>query len=112
MDIPVFSGGKNSITTFSIGNDCFVNVECVFDLYGGGVFEEFFKAEAKQRKIPESEAKSLVEQEAKERGCIGVHLDTFSFQALPFYQKLGYEVFGEIEDHPIGHTRHYVKKLI
>ena len=32
MDIPVFSGGKDSIAAFSIGNDCFVNVECVFDL--------------------------------------------------------------------------------
>lgn len=32
MDIPVFSGGKESISAFSIGSDCFVNVECVFDL--------------------------------------------------------------------------------
>ncbi len=30
---------------------------------------------------------------ARERGCIGVCLDTFSFQARPFYERHGYTVF-------------------
>jgi GNAT superfamily N-acetyltransferase len=30
---------------------------------------------------------------ARERGCIGVCLDTFSFQARPFYEGHGYTVF-------------------
>ena len=35
-----------------------------------------------------------------------VHLvDTYSFQARPFYEKLGYQVFGQLPDHPPGHTR-------
>ena len=53
-----------------------------------------------------------VEEEAVRRGCIGIHLDTFSFQALPFYEKLGFEIFGQIEEHPKGQKRHYLKKLI
>ena len=53
-----------------------------------------------------------VEQEAARRGCVGIHLDTYSFQALPFYQKLGFEVFGEVEGHPKGHTRHFLKKRV
>ncbi len=33
------------------------------------------------------------EKEALKRNCKNVWLDTFSFQALPFYQKLGYGIF-------------------
>ena len=50
------------------------------------------------------------EAEAVRRGCIGAHLDTYDFQAPGFYRKLGYEVFGSIEDHPPGHTRFWMRK--
>src|SRR5215813_6512997 len=33
-----------------------------------------------------------MEQAGRERGCTHAHLDTFSYQARPFYEKLGYEV--------------------
>lgn len=54
----------------------------------------------------------IAEEEAVRRGCFGAHLDTLSFQALPFYQKLGYTVFGQIDDFPIGHARYYLKKML
>ena len=50
------------------------------------------------------------EAEAVRRGCMGAHLDTYDFQAPGFYRKLGYEVFGSIEDHPPGHTRFWMRK--
>ncbi|WP_052402552.1 GNAT family N-acetyltransferase [Muricoccus aerilatus] len=50
------------------------------------------------------------ETEAQTRGCLGSHLDTYSFQAPGFYRKLGYEVFGIIEDHPPGHQRFWMRK--
>ena len=37
------------------------------------------------------------EEEARSRSCLGVFLDTYSFQARPFYEKLGYEQFGTLE---------------
>ena len=46
------------------------------------------------------------EAKAVERGCHGAWLGTFDFQARPFYERLGYRVFGELPDCPIGHT-HY-----
>ena len=47
---------------------------------------------------------------ARERGLLGVWLDTFSFQARPFYEKLGYRVFGTLEDHPVGGARYFLSK--
>nr|WP_305123543.1 GNAT family N-acetyltransferase [Roseomonas sp. GC11] len=55
---------------------------------------------------------ALAEDEARRRGCIGVWLDTYSFQAPGFYEKQGYRVFGSIPDHPPGHQRFfYLKRL-
>jgi len=48
---------------------------------------------------------------AREAGCVGVWLDTFSFQAPGFYRKLGYEEFGELPDYPRGHRRYFVRKI-
>jgi GNAT superfamily N-acetyltransferase len=51
------------------------------------------------------------EEEAINRGCTGAWLDTFSFQALGFYERLGYTMFGCIEDYPPGHSRFFLKKV-
>ena len=59
-------------------------------------------------------AKLMQEAEAiaVRRGCIGIRLDTFTFQAPGFYDKLGYTAFGALDDHPRGHRRiYYFKKL-
>jgi GNAT superfamily N-acetyltransferase len=47
---------------------------------------------------------------AREQGCKGIWLDTFSFQAPGFYQKLGYSIFGEIANFPAGHSRFFLHK--
>ena len=52
------------------------------------------------------------EQKAKKKGIKRARLYTFDFQALPFYQKLGYTVYGELEDFPEGHTAYYLKKIL
>lgn len=52
------------------------------------------------------------EDEAKRLNCIGVWLDTFSFQARGFYEKLGYGVFGRIDDYPPGEARFFLSKRI
>ena len=52
------------------------------------------------------------ERYAVERGCQGAFLGSFSFQARPLYEKLGYEVFGVLEDHPPGHRLFLLKKRL
>jgi GNAT superfamily N-acetyltransferase len=48
---------------------------------------------------------TAAEVEARLRGCRGAHVDAFSFQAAPFYQKIGFTLFGKLEDCPAGHDR-------
>ena len=51
-----------------------------------------------------------VEMQAKEIGATLVHLATFDFQAKDFYLKMGYKVFGVLENSPKGHKCYYLKK--
>ncbi|BAY63770.1 putative N-acetylmannosamine-6-phosphate epimerase superfamily protein [Calothrix brevissima NIES-22] len=52
------------------------------------------------------------ESAAKQRGCSYAYLDTFSFQSLGFYQRLGYQIFGVLDNFPPGHQRYFLKKEI
>ena len=49
---------------------------------------------------------------AARRGCHRASLDTTSFQALPFYLKHGYAIWGQLDDFPIGHSRYFLKKAL
>jgi GNAT superfamily N-acetyltransferase len=54
----------------------------------------------------------LAEQEAQARGCVGAMVDTFSFQARPFYEKQGYRVFGTLEGYPPGFSAYFLQKRL
>ena len=54
-----------------------------------------------------------IEQMAQEQDLIQITLTTKSYQALDFYLKHGYEVFGEVADLPMrGVTKYYLKKRL
>ena len=55
---------------------------------------------------------SAAEQEAFKHNCLNAYVFTYSFQAPEFYQHLGYEVFGELEDFPPGYRRYFLKKRL
>lgn len=59
-----------------------------------------------------SELLSRIESAARERGCERAHLDTFSYQARPFYERHGYRVFAVLEDYPPGHQRIFLAKRL
>lgn len=54
----------------------------------------------------------LAESEATKLGCTHAHVDTYSFEARPFYEKLGYELFATLEDYPPGHCKYFLKKQL
>jgi ribosomal protein S18 acetylase RimI-like enzyme len=64
------------------------------------------RAGAGRRLMMEAEAEAL------RRGCCAAELDTFSFQARGFYERLGYSVFGALEDYAPGQSRFYMRKRL
>jgi len=53
-----------------------------------------------------------IEREGAARGCRWAHLDTFSYQARPFYERRGYEVFATLDEYPEDHRRFFMKKRL
>jgi ribosomal protein S18 acetylase RimI-like enzyme len=53
-----------------------------------------------------------VESLAIKSGYDQLNLDTFSFQALDLYEKLGFEIIGQYEDDKRGISRYYLKKVL
>jgi len=51
-----------------------------------------------------------LEQYACSKGICNYRLETTSFQALGFYHKMGYSVYGELPEMPPGHTSYFLKK--
>jgi len=49
---------------------------------------------------------------ALSKGITNFRLETTSFQALDFYKKQGYKIFGELPDMPPSHTSFFLKKQI
>ena len=52
------------------------------------------------------------EQEAVRRGCFNSTLDTYCFQALEFYLKLGYSEFGSLKGYAGKYERHFLQKRL
>jgi GNAT superfamily N-acetyltransferase len=50
------------------------------------------------------------EEYALARGCTNAWLSTFSFQARPLYERLGYMMFGKLDDYPQGHSLFFMTK--
>lgn len=51
------------------------------------------------------------EAEATRRGCKYAYVDTMSYQAPEFYQRLGYQVVGRLDDwDSCGHAKYYMVK--
>jgi len=53
-----------------------------------------------------------LEEAARREGCTHAHLDTFSWQAGPFYERRGYRPFATLEDYPPGQQRLFLRKRL
>lgn len=53
-----------------------------------------------------------IEAYAAVHGHSLVYLETASFQALPFYEALGYSIFGQLPEITVGETLYFLKKTV
>ena len=59
-----------------------------------------------------TELMRCAEAEALERECHHAHLTTLDFQACRFYERLGYTVFGALDDYPQPYKRFFMQKRL
>lgn len=59
-----------------------------------------------------AELMQAAEDHARSRECIGSYLDTFEYQARPFYEKIGYQMFGTLEGYPPGYRQFFLSKSL
>ena len=71
--------------------------------------EKFQEKKAARLEVARKEAKTIIE-EAKKRGCHYARLATGDYQAPDFYRKVGYRLYGELENCPRGETVYYFCK--
>ena len=57
-------------------------------------------------------ALQAVEKVAESKGCHLIWVGTWDFQARPYYQKHGYEVFATLKDCPVGHEDYQLAKRL
>lgn len=78
--------------------------------YGWLIIELVFLPRACRGQGIGSRVLRQAEEEAVRRGCHGARLDTASFQARGFYEKLGYAVFGDLDLGSGGHRLFFLRK--
>lgn len=52
------------------------------------------------------------ERVARDGGCVAARLDTYEFQARPFYEHHGYSVYGILEGYPAGTRQYSMRKSL
>ncbi len=52
----------------------------------------------------------MAEEEAVKRRCTIAYTDTFTWQAPGFYEKLGYTLYGNLDNFPEGNALKYYRK--
>jgi GNAT superfamily N-acetyltransferase len=87
-------------------------------VFGGWLYVELLWVEESLRnKGNGTKLLKMIENEAVKLGCKHAHLsaralDTFSFEARPFYEKHGYTLFATLDNYPEGHSKHFLKKRL
>jgi GNAT superfamily N-acetyltransferase len=83
------------------------------EIWGGWMYVSYlWVAEPAREAGNATRLLQAAEAYAIERGCRGAFLGSHSFQARPFYEKNGYEVFGTLDDYPAGHGLFLLKKRL
>jgi GNAT superfamily N-acetyltransferase len=82
-------------------------------IYYGWLFVDllYVPEEARGKNIG-SKLIAAAEAFARRKGCIGVWLMTYRFQAPAFYRRLGYRAFATLDHHPKGNKLFFFRKSL
>ena len=88
---------------------------------GGIVFTEFgnwleidylWVDEAQRRRGIGSRLLHAALSQGRDHGCTHAFTNTYSFQALPFYRKIGFDIVFEQKHYPITSSRYFLTKAL
>ena len=79
-------------------------------LWGSLYIDIMFVPEALRRSGIGTTLLQQAEQEAIRRGCQNMWTETYAFQARPFYEKLGFAVFGRLDGPAPIFPRFFLRK--
>ncbi|MGI1805562.1 GNAT family N-acetyltransferase [Exiguobacterium sp. TDN 0502] len=83
------------------------------EMYWGWLhIEWFFVVEEERRSGLGATLFKRLETWAREAGVKHIRVETFSFQALPFYERQGFVEVGRIDDYPPGMSYHLLVKQV
>ena len=95
MHLP--DGDVNAIGCFARNDEGKVIGGLTGEMFNNTVFVEYLWVDAEARTSGlGSKLISLLEEQVKPHGVMHLYLDTYSFQALDFYLKLGFEKVGQV----------------
>lgn len=85
----------------------------VADLWGGWMYVAYlWVADSLRRQGYGKRLLEAAEGEARTFGCHNAFVETYSFQARPFYEQCGYRVIATLNDHPPGHQYYVLIKRL
>ncbi|KIP69460.1 histone acetyltransferase [Vibrio harveyi] len=107
-------GDVNAVGCFAHNDEGKVIGGLTGEMFNNTVFVEYLWVDAEARTSGlGSKLISLLEEQVKPRGVTHLYLDTYSFQALDFYLKLGFEKVGQYSGYPAaGIDKHFLQKQI
>ncbi|MED5504369.1 MAG: GNAT family N-acetyltransferase [Pseudomonadota bacterium] len=112
MHLP--DGDVDAIGCFARNNEGKVVGGLTGEMFNNTVFVEYLWVDAEARTSGlGSMLIALLEEQVKPYGVTHLYLDTYSFQALDFYLKLGFEKVGQYSGYPAaGIDKHFLQKQI
>src|SRR5580704_2555104 len=106
------AGERFVLTIKAPGSDEILGGLLAVSYWGSFYISDVVVPETARRQGLGAELMRQAEQEARARGCRHMWLDTFEFQARPFYERLGFEVFGRLDGLAPFFPRYFMKKTL
>jgi GNAT superfamily N-acetyltransferase len=105
-------GERFVLTITAPGSDEILGGLTAISSWGSFYIDDVVVPEAARGQGLGAELMRQAEHEARARGCRHMWLSTYEFQARPFYEHLGFVVFGRLDGLAPFFPQHFMKKTL